>query len=230
MSLFSSFILNGHLYFALFWPRLDNTKVFIFPSRNKFHPTNTCGNQNSFRQGGRVFHLLFVSISLHSFLISLCKDVLNYFSSHLGGLKRLHGKIWPWKSWIPAIQKGDPVLPGWNFSYVITGYNLWRVYNTAGMPAKRDRISTQPTEIITIDIVIFRYLIELFPHFLGYYGNSWGRGLIFKSYICWLLQPATLLKVTLLHGCFARFLNCTNGTKSRNASHILDLSAKIVNG
>ena len=33
-------------------------------------------------------------------------------------------------------------------------------------------------------------------------------------------QPATLLKLTLLHGCFSRFLNCTNGTKSRNASHV----------
>ena len=32
--------------------------------------------------------------------------------------------------------------------------------------------------------------------------------------------PATLLKSTLLHGCFSRFLNCTNGTKSRSASHI----------
>ena len=29
-----------------------------------------------------------------------------------------------------------------------------------------------------------------------------------------------VLKVTLLHGCFSHFLNCTNGTKSRNASHI----------
>ena len=29
-----------------------------------------------------------------------------------------------------------------------------------------------------------------------------------------------LLKLTLLHGCFSRFLNCTNGTKARNASHI----------
>ena len=28
------------------------------------------------------------------------------------------------------------------------------------------------------------------------------------------------LKVTLLHGCFSRFLNCTNGTKSRNAPHM----------
>ena len=31
----------------------------------------------------------------------------------------------------------------------------------------------------------------------------------------------TLLKVTLLHGCFLRLLNCTDGTKSRNASHIV---------
>ena len=29
-----------------------------------------------------------------------------------------------------------------------------------------------------------------------------------------------LLKVTLIHGCFSRFLNCINGTKSRNASHM----------
>ena len=31
------------------------------------------------------------------------------------------------------------------------------------------------------------------------------------------LKPATLLKLTLLHGCFSRFLNYTNGTKSPNA-------------
>ena len=33
-------------------------------------------------------------------------------------------------------------------------------------------------------------------------------------------KPATLLKVTLLHGCFSCFLNCTNGTKSRKESHM----------
>ena len=33
-------------------------------------------------------------------------------------------------------------------------------------------------------------------------------------------KPATLLKVTLLHGCFSCFLNCTNGTKSHKAFHI----------
>ena len=31
----------------------------------------------------------------------------------------------------------------------------------------------------------------------------------------------SLLKLTLLHGYFSRFLNCTNGTKSRNAPHLL---------
>ena len=33
-------------------------------------------------------------------------------------------------------------------------------------------------------------------------------------------QPATLLKITLFHGRFSCFLNCTNGTKSCNASHL----------
>ena len=29
------------------------------------------------------------------------------------------------------------------------------------------------------------------------------------------------LKLTLLHGCFSRYLNCTSGTNSRNASQVL---------
>ena len=33
-------------------------------------------------------------------------------------------------------------------------------------------------------------------------------------------HPATLLKLTLLHGDFSRFLNCTNATKSLNEPHI----------
>ena len=36
-----------------------------------------------------------------------------------------------------------------------------------------------------------------------------------------LVKPTTLLKVTLLHGCFSRFLNCANATKSRKVSHML---------
>ena len=44
-----------------------------------------------------------------------------------------------------------------------------------------------------------------------------------------LYPPATLLKITLLHGCFSRFLNCTDVTKLRNAPTIstLFLIAKI---
>ena len=37
------------------------------------------------------------------------------------------------------------------------------------------------------------------------------------------LKPVTLLKVTLLHGCVSCFLNCKNGAKSRDASHLLNL-------
>ena len=37
------------------------------------------------------------------------------------------------------------------------------------------------------------------------------------------VKRATLLKVTLLHVCFSRFLNCINGTKSRKVSHIFAL-------
>ena len=33
-------------------------------------------------------------------------------------------------------------------------------------------------------------------------------------------KPATLLELALLHGCFSRFLNCTNVTKSHNAPHL----------
>ena len=34
------------------------------------------------------------------------------------------------------------------------------------------------------------------------------------------LQPATVLKETLHHGCFSLFKNCTDGTKFHKASHI----------
>ena len=43
-----------------------------------------------------------------------------------------------------------------------------------------------------------------------------------------LVKPATLLKVTLLRGCFSRFLNCANGTKSNKASHMFWHSELVV--
>ena len=74
-------------------------------------------------------------------------DVLT-FSSPSGGLKRLHVKISSWQSGIPAVQKGDPALPGWNFLHEIARYNLWRSYNTTGIRARWDRISSRPTRIM----------------------------------------------------------------------------------
>ena len=37
------------------------------------------------------------------------------------------------------------------------------------------------------------------------------------------LVGVLLLTVTHFHWCFSRFLNCTNGTKSRRASHLYDM-------
>ena len=38
----------------------------------------------------------------------------------------------------------------------------------------------------------------------------------------WRSVTFSLLKVALLHGCFSRFLNCTNKTKLRKASDLID--------
>ena len=43
--------------------------------------------------------------------------------------------------------------------------------------------------------------------------------------ICTILKsekspPATLIQITLLHGCFSSFQNCTNGTKSCKKPHL----------
>ena len=35
-----------------------------------------------------------------------------------------------------------------------------------------------------------------------------------------LLKPATLLKLTILHGCFSRFLNCTNGNNKVSYNYL----------
>ena len=45
--------------------------------------------------------------------------------------------------------------------------------------------------------------------------NTYEGVLIFASFL-----PVTLLKVTLHYECFSCFLNCTNGTKSRNTSQL----------
>ena len=41
------------------------------------------------------------------------------------------------------------------------------------------------------------------------------------------LERATLLKVTLVHGCFPHLLNCAYGTKSCKTSHIIFLQRDV---
>ena len=72
----------------------------------------------------------------------LCKHEIT-FSPHLGGINRLFGEFWFRHSGNQAVQKRDPSLPGLNFQHVIAEYNLWIVYNAAGVRAKRGRISSQ---------------------------------------------------------------------------------------
>ena len=80
---------------------------------------------------------------------------------------------------------------------------------------------------IHICLYIFIYYVNIFYIFIFFYINTY----VFMwcvAHNALRLQPATLLKVTLLHGCFSRFLNCTNGTKSRNASHMRNLYTYII--
>ena len=48
--------------------------------------------------------------------------------------------------------------------------------------------------------------------------HSWN---VFNWYQCQHHIACNFPKINIFHGCLSRFLNCTNGTKSRNAPHIL---------
>ena len=43
------------------------------------------------------------------------------------------------------------------------------------------------------------------------------------------IKPATLVKVTLLYGCFSRFLNYTNVAKSSKGSHLVKVLVLVIN-
>ena len=48
-----------------------------------------------------------------------------------------------------------------------------------------------------------------------------------------LVALQALRKVKLLHRCFSRFLNCSNGTKSRKASHkkeSIETNIEVIDG
>ena len=67
-------------------------------------------------------------------------------------------------------------------------------------------------------------LCAIWCHLYNLNVKSTRRGVMLLAFIaCLLLQLATLLKVTLPHGCFSLFLNCTNGTRLRKVSHISEI-------
>ena len=68
------------------------------------------------------------AIEISSIYWNVLLWILLNFLSRPGGLMRWHGKISSWQSGIPALQKRDPVVPGWNVTHVIAECNLWRVY------------------------------------------------------------------------------------------------------
>ena len=63
-------------------------------------------------------------------------DVLVKFFIPFRPAKAITRKILSQQSGIPVLQKRDTALPGWNFLYEIAKFNLWRIYNTAGIPGK----------------------------------------------------------------------------------------------
>ena len=78
------------------------------------------------------------------------------------------------------------------------------------------------------------YYVEIMDNTLSQENKKALSPFYHKKYFWWKINVrhhmgvlhsllTTLLKVTLLHGCFSRFLNCTNGTKSCSASQIVIL-------
>ena len=62
-------------------------------------------------------------------------------------------------------------------------------------------------------MILCEILFEIWHHFYNLKSMKNIHGGVLKI-------PATLLKVTIPHRFFSRFLNSANGTKSRKASHV----------
>ena len=68
---------------------------------------------------------------------------------------------------------------------------------------------------------------QILKYFLGGVPDN---GYVYLSFSCsWMLFLLSLGRLTLLHGCFSRFLKYTNGTKSRKASHIRKFTSLLQN-
>ena len=72
----------------------------------------------------------------------------------------------------------------------------------------------QDVVFFTLSFTLYESLCAILCHlykFENMQNTHGGAILLVKLY---RLKPATLLKVTLLHGFFSRFLNCINGTNT----------------
>ena len=99
----------------------------------------------------------------------------------------------------------EPIIRG-----VLRTLSIVNDYKPLTISAKRS--------ILEFDRVLNTPLILLLN--LWFHGKNFAKtsnGL--KTVLLWCVALA-LLKVSLLHGCFSRFLNCTNDNKSRNATLI----------
>ena len=85
-----------------------------------------------------------------------------------------------------------------------TAHHISRVFNMLGL------------EYIGYEYVV-RCAIWYYFYNVKNVKNTHGRMLILVKLQA---EAATLLKLTLFHGCFSSFLNCTNATKSHNAPHM----------
>ena len=74
------------------------------------------------------YYILLFTLTLFVFL---CKNELNYFF-----IPPMQAETISWGNFFPTVQKMAPALSEWNLSRVITGDNLWRVFDTAAIPAK----------------------------------------------------------------------------------------------
>ena len=138
-----------HVYFAKWWVLSKVVTTWSRFARIKFQPTQPgkilpydymgepnfiLARQDSFSHG------ICFDLFTFSFNFYFCKHVLNYFFILLRWAEAI-----TWKYFVPEKQdlgstKKESRLIGTKLFHVIVGYNLWRIFSTAG---KRDRISSR---------------------------------------------------------------------------------------
>ena len=116
-------------------------------------------------------------------------------------------RTYRWRTWsiftqVRNIQNATTAYRFWNCGYVILLFMSRRLF-------RKCVINMGLNQLYGIGFFLFALQTSENQRFSGFWCFQYIRK-----------KESTLLKVTLLHACFLRFLNCTNGTKLCNASHI----------